>query len=128
MPNEKLQSDIERLAREFAAEVTRLVARAIVDEVEGALAGSAGTRRSARREDDAPARVSAGRPRRVQATLVERWVPDRRARRVPKFVIEATGIGTKREIVLRFGEHAIFEKGQPAPPPLRSSARSEGEG
>jgi len=128
MPNEKLQADIQRLAREFAAEVTRLVARAIVDEVEGALAGSGRSRRSARREDDAPARVSAGRPRRVQATLVERWVPDRRARRVPKFVIEATGIGTKREIVLRFGEHAIFEKGQPAPPPLRSAARSEGEG
>ena len=107
MPNEKLQSDIERLAREFAAEVTRLVARAIVDAVP---------------------RVSAGRPRRVQAALVEHWVPDRRARRVPKFVIEATGLGTKREIVARFGEHAIFEKGQPAPPPLRSSARSEGEG
>jgi hypothetical protein len=127
MPNEKLQSDIERLAREFAAEVTRLVARAIVDEVEGALAGPGGPRR-ARREGDAAPRVSAGRPRRVQAALVEHWVPDRRARRVPKFVIEATGLGTKREIVARFGEHAIFEKGQPAPPSLRGSARSEGEG
>jgi len=128
MPNEKLQSDIERLAREFASEVTRLVARAIVEEVEGALAGSGGTRRGGWRASDATARVSAGRPRRAQATLVERWVPDRRARRVPKFVIEATGLGSKREIVDRFGEHAIFEKGQPAPPPLRASARSEGEG
>jgi hypothetical protein len=128
MPNEKLQADIQRLAREFTAEVTRLVARAIVDEVERALAGSEGTRRSARREDDGPAAVSAARPRRVQARQIERWVPDRRARRVPKFVIEATGLGTKREIVDRFGQHAIFEKGQPAPPPLRSASRSEGEG
>ena len=128
MPNENLQSDIERLAREFAAEVTRLVARAIVEEVEVGLAGSGGTRRTARWEGDGTARASAGRPRRVQAALVERWVPDRRARRVPKFVIEATGLGTKREIVDRFGEHAIFEKGQPAPPPLRGPARSEGEG
>jgi hypothetical protein len=55
---------------------------------------------------------------------VVRWVPDRRARRVPNFVIELTGLRTKKEIVDRFGEHAIFEKGQPAPPPLRG-ARGE---
>ena len=128
MPNEKLQSDLERLAREFAAEVTRLVARAIVDEVEGALAGAGGARRGARREGDAAPRLAAGRARRAQPALVEHWVPDRRARRVPKFVVEATGLGTKREIVARFGEHAIFEKGQPAPPPLRVAARTEGEG
>ena len=125
MPNEKLQSDIERLAREFAAAVTRLVADAIVAEVQLALArpgAGAGGGRGGRGRATAP-------PRRVQAALVERWVPDRRARRVPKFVIEATGLTAKREIVERFGEHAIFEKGHPAPPPLRAAAapRSSGE-
>ena len=122
MPNEKLQSDIERLARAFAAEVTRLVADAIVAEVQAAMRTPASVAAGA-------ARARGTRPaRRVQASLVERWVPDRRARRVPKFVIETTGLATKREIVERYGEHAIFEKGQPAPPPLRAAGRAEGDG
>jgi len=123
MRNEKLQSDIERLARGFAAEVTRLVADAIVAEVQAAMARPAGAA-AARGE-----RVRAARPqRRLQASLVERWVPDRRARRVPKFVIESTGLATKRQIVERFGEHAIFEKGHPAPPSLRGTGLADGEG
>ena len=122
MPNEKLQSDIERLARAFAAEVTRLVADAIVAEVQAAMRTPASVAAGA-------ARARGTRPaRRVQAALVERWVPDRRARRVPKFVIETTGLATKREVVERYGEHAIFEKGQPAPPPLRAAGRAEGDG
>ncbi|GEJ58180.1 hypothetical protein [Anaeromyxobacter diazotrophicus] len=120
MPNEKLQSDIERLARGFAAEVTRLVAEAIVSEVQAAMArpGAAGG-----------GRARAAPTRRLQASQVERWVPDRRARRVPNFVIQATGLSTKREIVDRYGEHAIFQRGHPAPPPLRAAAapRSTGE-
>lgn len=112
--NAKLQAEIETLAREFAGRVTRLVADAIVEEVEAALsrappsAGGGAASRAARR------------PRRAQAGLVERWVPDRRARRVPKFVAEATGLQTKKDIVDRYGEHAIFEKGQPPPAPLRA--------
>jgi len=116
----KLQNEIERLAREFAARVTRLVADAIVAEVQAAMArggGAAGAggepRRAARRE------------RRLAAGPVERWVPDRHARRVPKFVIEATGLERKADIVERYGEHAIFEKGQPAPPPLKARGTAE---
>jgi hypothetical protein len=44
-----------------------------------------------------------------------RWVADRRARRVPKFVIEATGLDTKKKIVAKFGEGASFERGKPLP-------------
>src|SRR5690349_13155362 len=102
--NAKLQHDIELLARDFAGKVTRLVADAIVSEVHAALArepSSAGDRAAA----------SPPKPRRLAASPVEHWVPDRRARRVPKFVIEATGLQTKREIVDRYGEHARFEKG-----------------
>ena len=111
--NAKLQSEIETLAREFAGRVTRLVADAIVEEVEAALS------RSPAPSGAGAARRPARRPRRVQPGLVERWVPDRRARRVPKFVAEATGLQTKKDIVDRYGEHAIFEKGQPPPAALR---------
>jgi hypothetical protein len=44
-----------------------------------------------------------------------RWVADRRARRVPKFVIEATGLDTKKKIVAKFGDGASFERGKPLP-------------
>ncbi len=48
---------------------------------------------------------------------LERWVADRHARRVPNFVIEQTGLKTKKQIVARFGENATFEKGKAAPKP-----------
>jgi hypothetical protein len=34
---------------------------------------------------------------------------------VPTFVIEATGLDTKKKIVAKFGEDAVFEKGKPVP-------------
>jgi hypothetical protein len=59
------------------------------------------------------ARVSRGdRPR----GDITRWAADRRARRVPKFVIEMTnGLDTKKKIVAKFGSDAVFEKGKPLP-------------
>jgi hypothetical protein len=45
-----------------------------------------------------------------------KWVADRRARRVPTFVIEATGLETKKKIVAKFGENAAFAKGKALPP------------
>jgi hypothetical protein len=110
--NAKLQSEIEALVREFASRVTRLVAGAIVDEVQAALSRGGGA--------GAPRVAAPRRARNASAGPVERWVPDRRARRVPKFVAEATGLQTKKDIVDRYGEHAVFEKGRPAPPPLRA--------
>jgi hypothetical protein len=44
-----------------------------------------------------------------------KWVADNRARRVPNFVIEATGLDTKKKIVARFGAGAAFERGKPLP-------------
>jgi hypothetical protein len=110
--NAKLQSEIEALVREFASRVTRLVAGAIVDEVQAALSRGSGA--------GTPRLAAPRRARPASAGLVERWVPDRRARRVPKFVAEATGLQTKKDVVDRYGEHAVFEKGRPAPPPLRA--------
>jgi hypothetical protein len=126
MPNARIQDQVEALAREFAARVTRVVAQSIAEEVEAALSRHVRTGEAA----PAAAPASAGRGRRASASRrragsVERWVPDRSARCVPNFVIEATGLRTKQEIVARFGEHAIFEKGQPAPAPLRAGAAND---
>ena len=55
------------------------------------------------------------RRRQRPAAEMTRWVADRRARRVPTFVIEATGLDTKKKIVARYGENAAFEKGKPLP-------------
>ncbi len=58
-----------------------------------------------------------GRPAapRQPRSEITKWVADRRARRVPTFVIEATGLDTKKKIVAKFGENAAFEKGKPVP-------------
>ena len=44
-----------------------------------------------------------------------RWIADARARRVPNFVIEATGLDTKKKIVAKYGPNVAFEKGKPLP-------------
>ena len=59
------------------------------------------------------------RPRRGRRAAGEmtRWAADRRARRVPNFVIDLTGLKTKKQIVARYGDAVVFEKGKPAPKP-----------
>jgi hypothetical protein len=65
----------------------------------------------------ASARPRAGRARTTRGPAeMTRWVADKRARRVPTFVIEATGLDTKKKIVAKYGEDAAFEKGKPLPP------------
>lgn len=49
-------------------------------------------------------------------TEMSKWVADRRARRVPTFVIEATGLDTKKKIVAKYGVNAEFVKAKPLPP------------
>jgi hypothetical protein len=48
---------------------------------------------------------------------INRWAADRRARRVPNFVIDLTGLKTKKQIVAKYGDGVVFEKGKPAPKP-----------
>jgi len=55
-----------------------------------------------------------GRAARARGEIT-RWVADRRARRVPNFVIEQTGLKTKKQIVAKYGDNAAFEKGKSAP-------------
>ncbi len=104
---------VQRAVQEVIARASRSIATAIAErtatELEEQLAGA--TKRGG-------GRASASRParRRPRREEITRWVADRRARRVPTFVIELTGgLDTKTKIVARFGENAAFEKGKPLP-------------
>jgi hypothetical protein len=97
---------VARTATRMAAAVRRLVASRIQAEV-----GARGVRRRSVRRKTKP---RAG---------VTKWTADRSARRVPNFVIEATGLETKREIVARYGE-ASFERGKSLPEALAPRATS----
>ncbi len=65
-----------------------------------------------RKAAQAPARARRGSRTRSEIT---RWVTDKRARRVPTFVIEATGLETKKRIVAKYGANVVFEKGKALP-------------
>ncbi|HVI92836.1 MAG TPA: hypothetical protein VM753_02460 [Anaeromyxobacter sp.] len=100
-------SSIDSIIRDTADQVVTRVSAAIARHVgdlvqEGIrreLGRNAVSRRPSRRGD------------------ITRWVADNRARRVPNFVIEATGLDTKKKIVAKFGPNAAFEKGKPLPRP-----------
>jgi hypothetical protein len=87
--------------------IARVIAELAAQELERRLAKSG---RQSRSEGARSVRT------RHSAGEMTKWVADRRARRVPTFVIEATRLDTKKKIVARFGENAAFEKGKPLPP------------
>ncbi len=113
MPRSAASTPIDDLVRDAMAgivqraslQIARTVAQMAADRLEAELEQR--TRRSSRR----------GGPRRAarRRTQITRWAADRRARRVPNFVIEATGLKTKKQIVAKYGEGVVFEKGKPAP-------------
>jgi hypothetical protein len=91
------------------ARVAPQIAKAIADAAASRLDRELRVRGAGQKE--LKGRVSRRRP----ADLTK-WVADRRARRVPKFVIEMTGgLDTKKKIVARYGDNATFEKGKPPP-------------
>lgn len=107
------ESTIDAIIRETAERVVARVSAAVSKQVsalvqEGLERELAGKGRGAARRAGGGARAR----RRVEIT---RWVADTRARRVPNFVIEQTGLDTKKKIVAKFGENATFERGKPAP-------------
>ncbi len=106
--DEIIQKAVSLAIRNIAPAIQRHVAALAAEELEKSLAVTDGVKRPR-----GPSRRA--RPRGEEMT---RWVADRRARRVPKFVIEMTGgLDTKKKIVARFGEDAAFEKGKPLPKP-----------
>ncbi len=106
--NERIMEIIDKTVAETVARIVPVIQRQIAAlaaaELEKNLAVSGGPR-------------SRGKYRsRRGRQEITRWAADRRARRVPNFVIELTGgLDTKKKIVAKYGPGVVFEKGKPAP-------------
>jgi hypothetical protein len=106
--DEIIRSAVAPVVERASAAIAKAIAELAQESISHELGRS--MKRVARRRGR---RASARARRDVEMT---EWSADRRARRVPKFVIEATGLDTKKKIVARFGENVTFHKGKPLPP------------
>ncbi len=108
MPRPARNDTIDTILRDTASRVvsrlSAVIARQVADLVQEGVQRELGANGSRR----------AGRRARARGEIT-RWVADTRARRVPNFVIEATGLDTKKKIVAKYGANAAFEKGKPPP-------------
>ncbi len=102
-----IRSAIEGVVTRASAAIARAVAEMTAARLDEEL------RRGVTRARGGTGRKPGGRGRR--RAEITRWAADRRARRVPNFVIEATGLKTKKQVVAKYGEGVVFEKGKPAP-------------
>lgn len=93
---------IQETASRVAERVSGIIARQVGDLVNARLKVELGRNVATRRTPAARREIN-------------RWVADARARRVPTFVIELTGLDTKKKIVAKYGSGAAFERGKPAP-------------
>jgi hypothetical protein len=106
-----VRSAMESVVKRASVAIARAVAEMAAERLDHELqAGVTRARVNGRR---AGRRASPRRPR----TEITRWAADRRARRVPNFVIEATGLKTKKQVVAKYGEGVVFEKGRALPKP-----------
>ena len=106
---EAVESVVERASAGISRAISDILAARIDEELRAHVAKAVGKARKGQGR--------AGASRSAPRAELDKWVADRRARRVPNFVIEQTGLKTKKQIVARFGENAAFEKGKPAPKP-----------
>ena len=119
MPRRATEDTLDALVRDAMEGVVRrasiTIARAVADLAASQLSAQleAGVTRAGRQR---ARRVAPVRGARVRADI-SKWAADRRARRVPNFVIELTGLKTKKQIVQKYGENVVFEKGKAAPKP-----------
>jgi hypothetical protein len=100
-----VESVVERASVGISRAISEILAARIDEELKAQVAKALARRGRPRK----------GSGRAAPRTELSRWVADRRARRVPNFVIEQTGLKTKKQIVAKFGDNASFEKGKPAP-------------
>lgn len=101
-----LRDAAEKVVARVSVAIARQVSDLVQERLRAELANGAVARRAAG--------AAAGRRRRPRGEIT-RWVADVRARRVPNFVIKATGLDTKKKIVEKFGPNATFEQGKPLP-------------
>ncbi len=112
MPRPARSSSLDALIRDAAADVVARITPALAKQFSDLV------RDGVSRKLATGARgVAAAGPRRARRGEITKWIADNRARRVPNFVIEATGLDTKKKIVAKYGPGAAFEKGKPAPKP-----------
>jgi hypothetical protein len=111
MPKNPIRDLLNDIAERIAGQATRAVGEALESElarkIELAIREKIGTVKVAK--------VARGKAARKVTGTVTRWVADRRARRVPNFVIKATGLKKKVDIVARYGANAVFVEGEKAP-------------
>jgi hypothetical protein len=104
--DEIVKRTIEGVVGRVSAAIARSIAETVAARLEAELKKSVGKSGAVRR-----GRPAAARPR----AEITKWVADRRARRVPTFVIDMTSLKTKKAIVAKYGDGVTFEKGKPAP-------------
>jgi len=121
MPRPLKYQSVSTIIEEAVSGVVARLSRNIEDAIAQASRASAST--APARTQRPGLRVSVRRSRRRGVDMT-RWVADRNARRVPKFVIEVTGLDTKKKIVAKYGENAAFEKDKPLPKPVTGAPRS----
>jgi hypothetical protein len=113
--DEILRTAMEPVLKRASAAIAKALAEAAAERIDGELQRGL-SRTGGRRGGRVAARGA--RPARRPRAEITRWVADRRARRVPNFVIEMTnGLDTKKKIVAKYGEDSVFEKGKPLPKP-----------
>jgi hypothetical protein len=106
-----LDSIILSVIRPAVTAIVKSIAKIVAEQVDAQVR----TAVRAQRGSNPRPRAAVNRRPRFGRTEIRKWTADRRARRVPTFVIEATGLDTKKKIVAKYGENATFEKGKPLP-------------
>ncbi len=106
-----LDSVILNAIRPAVTAIVKSIANIVAEQVDAQLRTTVRAQRGSNRGP----RAAAEKRRRSSRTEIRKWTADRRARRVPTFVIEATGLDTKKKIVAKYGSNATFEKGRPLP-------------
>jgi hypothetical protein len=114
MPRTAKAVSVDKVVRTAMAPIVARAAEAVARMIADRAAVELERGLAKRAQKSGPRRTRAAVRRRPSAEMTK-WVADARARRVPTFVIEATGLDTKKKIVARFGENAAFEKGKPLP-------------
>ena len=106
---------VKRASAAIAGAIAEMAARRIDEELQGGVSLARTGRRGGRGFGGGIHSAGHfGEPRRAREEIT-RWIADRRARRVPNFVIELTGLKTKKQIVAKYGAGVVFEKGKGAP-------------
>ncbi len=119
MPRVPKSASVQELIAAAIAPVVDRITAAVAHQVELAVVQRLRAIPAARRGPTVRTRAT-GKAR--ARTEITRWAADRRARRVPTFVIEATGLDTKKKIVAKYGENAKFEKEKALPKPIEAGS------